>query len=159
MGTTLSHHAGLKLTSGRDAAPLPPRTSRDDPRIQVALENRAAAGLAANDARWALAARTADSLEGGNAAVLPPEQRARLTRMATGLGLRMFDANLVIAIVQDGARSGEGALGQGVTERLQLVQPPEPRTGAFGGPSGWLLLVTLGMAAGMLLLLIDWVQG
>lgn len=158
MSTTLDHHAGLRLASGLDAAPLPPRATRNDPRIQVALENRAAADLTVDDARWALAARTADSLEGGRAAVLPPEKRERLTRMATQLGLRPFDANLVIAIVQDGARCGEGALGLGVAARLQLVQPPELRTGAFGGPNGWLMLVTFGMAAGMLLLLIGWIQ-
>lgn len=158
MSTTLDHHAGLRLAPGQDAAPLPPRASRNDPRIQVALENRAAAELTLDDARWALAARTADMLEGGRAAVLPPEKRQRLTRMATHLGLRPFDANLVIAIVQDGARCGEGALGSGVAARLQLVQPPQPRTGAFGGPNGWLMLVTLGMAAGMLLLLIGWIN-
>jgi hypothetical protein len=158
MGTTLNHPVGLRLTGGDDAALLGTNAPRADPRIQVALENFAAAQLSIDDARWALAARTAESLEGGRAAVLPPQKRERLTRLATSLGMRPFDANLVIAIVQDGARSGEGPLGHGVTERLQLVQPPQPRRGAFGGPSGWLMLVTLGMAAGIMLLLIEWIH-
>ena len=106
-----------------------------------------------------LAVRTAAQIEGGRGAVLSLEKRNRLTRLATRLGLRPFDANLVIAIVQDGARSGQGPLGAAVAHRLELVRPPEVRQGPFGGPSGWLVLVTLGMAAGFLLLLVKWIQG
>ncbi len=47
------------------------------------------------------------SIEGGRAAILRPERRRELFTRATSLGLRPFDATLVIAIVQDAARRGE----------------------------------------------------
>jgi len=55
------------------------------------------------DPRWVLALRTAEALDG---AVLPPERRDRLVRLGKLLGMTPFDANLVIAIVQDQARRG-----------------------------------------------------
>lgn len=55
------------------------------------------------DPRWVLAVRTAESLQG---AILRPERRDRLVRLGKMLGLSAFDANLVIAIVQDQARRG-----------------------------------------------------
>lgn len=55
------------------------------------------------DPRWVLATRTAEQLEGS---LLRPEPRDRLVRLGQMLGLSHFDANLVIAIVQDQARRG-----------------------------------------------------
>lgn len=75
----------------------------------VARANRAAAALGADDARAIFSARVAGALEGGRAAVLRPEHRRRLVGAAAGMGLRPFDANLIIAIVQDAARRGEAA--------------------------------------------------
>jgi len=43
--------------------------------------------------------------------------------MADGLGLRPFDASLVIAIVQDAARNGKPALGPESEDRIALVAP------------------------------------
>ncbi|MCW5777162.1 MAG: hypothetical protein KIS87_12060, partial [Phycisphaeraceae bacterium] len=77
------------------------------------------------DARWAMAVRAAASLEGGRAAVLPPEKRDRLVALGVNLGLRPFDTNLVIAIVQDAARLGEGPHGPSVEPRLRLVRPAQ----------------------------------
>ena len=57
----------------------------------------------ATDPRWVLAVRTAEKLDG---IVLPPERRDRLIRLGKVMGLSQFDANLVIAIVQDQARRG-----------------------------------------------------
>ncbi|HRQ73043.1 MAG TPA: hypothetical protein PLU35_08455 [Phycisphaerales bacterium] len=91
----------------------------------VEVENRAAAALTASDARWAMAVRAAASLEGGRAAVLPPEKRDRLVALGGNLGLRPFDTNLVIAIVQDAARLGEGLHGPSVEPRLRLT-PAHP---------------------------------
>jgi len=62
--------------------------------------------LAADDARWVLASRTLDALDGGSAAVLPPERRQKLNALGRHLGLRPFDVSLVLAIVQDQARCG-----------------------------------------------------
>ena len=133
-----------------DAGPLPARMKANDPTVQVALENRSAASMSPADARWVLAVRTAESIEGGG--VLAPEARARLQRLATNLGLRPFDANMVMAIVQDGARSGGGPLGAGVAERLELVRgAPEASN------MGWGPFLVIGMGLGIAAVLIRWV--
>ena len=55
------------------------------------------------DPRWVLAVRAAEQLQG---ATLAPPARDRLVRMARTFGLTAFDANLIIAVVQDQARRG-----------------------------------------------------
>lgn len=78
------------------------RTARD----AVAGENRAAAGntgLDPTDPRWALAVRAYSQLQG---TALTFESRQRVMRTARRLGVRPFDANLIIAVVQDHARRG-----------------------------------------------------
>lgn len=92
--------------------------------LEVARSNRQAAAIDALDARWVFACRVATSLEGGRAAILRPEARDRLLTQASRLGLRQFDANLVIAIVQDSARCGEEPLGLATAERLPLIRKP-----------------------------------
>jgi predicted kinase len=57
-----------------------------------------------SDARWQLAAETQRALQG---AVLAYEDRKRLLALAAKLGIRAFDANLIVALVQDRARRGE----------------------------------------------------
>ncbi len=57
----------------------------------------------ASDPRWVLAVHAAEALEG---ALLAPEKRERLLLLGRALGLTPFDANLVIAVVQDQARRG-----------------------------------------------------
>jgi len=79
--------------------------------------------LQATDARWVFAVRVSKALEPGPEPALPPDRRRRLMSIAKALGLRPFDANLIIAIVQDAARSGEPLSG-GVEERLGLVRAP-----------------------------------
>ena len=88
-----------------------------------------APALAATDPRWVLAARTAMQLQGGQAAILAPDQRRRLVTMAQRLGLRPFDAGLVIAIVQDAARRGLDPLGAQTEGSLGLVHEGHPRGG------------------------------
>jgi hypothetical protein len=93
-----------------------------DRQAAIARENRAAAGapdLASADVRWVLAAHARAQLQGS---ALTPERRERVMRLATRLGVRPFDANLIIAIVQDVARRG-GVLGDAVPT-LALVAPP-----------------------------------
>lgn len=87
------------------------------------------------DPRWVLAVEVARNIQGGRAAILTPERRARTMTFARQLGLRPFDASLVIAIIQDSARTGARSLGAGmppdVQSRLSLVggaQPIEPET-------------------------------
>lgn len=57
-----------------------------------------------NDARWRLATETQRALQG---AVLAYEDRRQLLALANRLGIRAFDANLILAVVQDRARRGE----------------------------------------------------
>lgn len=94
--------------------------------IEVARANREASALDALDARWVLACRVSVQLEGGRAAILSSERRERLLVEAQRLGLRRFDANLIIAIVQDSARCGEPPLGITTADRLPLVREARP---------------------------------
>ena len=81
--------------------------------------------MSALDPRWALAVRTNTLLQGGRAAILPPESRRFLISLGKDINLRPFDSNLVIAIVQDAARAGYDPLGAEARMRLKMV--PEPR--------------------------------
>jgi hypothetical protein len=119
----------------------------------VGAENRAAAGISTFDARWVMAARVSDSLEGGRAAILPPEARSRLVSSAGRMGLRPFDANMVIAIVQDAARRGESPLDADGADRLTLVGKPErPVRGGFPA----LLLFAGALAIGWAIAIVRW---
>jgi len=75
-----------------------------------------------NDARWMLATETQRALQG---AVLAYEDRRRLLAMANRLGVRAFDANLILAIVQDRARRGEPLESAAAT--LAVIPQPAPR--------------------------------
>lgn len=98
---------------------------------QAVADARAAHRLTPTDARWLLAVRTARALHATkgapHAAVLPPELRDELMAAARELRLRPFDAALIIAIVQDSARAGLGALGPATAGRLEHIAPVPPR--------------------------------
>jgi len=133
----------LRLVRDKQAPPEAPRREPDAParpelsparqarldRERVAYENACAAMLPPEDARWLFAVRVSGSLEGGKAALLTPTKRRDLIAAAVSTGLREFDANLIIAIVQDAARRGE--LGDragrvaGVASSLSLVGAAE----------------------------------
>lgn len=89
----------------------------------VVRENRLAARLDADDARLMFAQRVSEVLDGGEAAILTPENRRRALRMARLLGMRPFDASLVVAIVQDNARRGVPATMLSRDARLVMVAP------------------------------------
>ncbi len=76
-------------------------TSASEPKIKPAPRATPMQGTA--DPRWVLAVRTAEVLEGD---ILRPEHREKIIRMAKLFGLTPFDANMIIAIVQDQARRG-----------------------------------------------------
>jgi hypothetical protein len=95
--------------------------SEDVHRLAVEDENRAASTLPAGDATRLFAMQVSESLEGGQSAILTPAKRHRLLRLGQRLGVRDFDANLVIAIVQDGARRGENIHNNLTRDRLRLV--------------------------------------
>ena len=76
------------------------RAARFRPSLEV---DRGQAIRGTADPRWVLAVRAAEHLQG---ATLTPPARHRLERMARTFGLTAFDANLIIAVVQDQARRG-----------------------------------------------------
>jgi hypothetical protein len=127
----------------------------------VAAENRAAAGLRADDARAILAARVVQSLEGGRAAVLRPVVRKNLISAGAALGLRPFDTSLVIAIVQDRARAGVSSASHSsppADTRLNLVNaargPYSPHTGRT---IAWSVVSALALAAAVFTALVRWI--
>ncbi len=148
----------LRLTNNGtfpDGAPLPFRHGA--PRVMVARENAGAAGVAATDARWVFAVQVARSIEGGRAAVLGPVRRRKLVAMAVSMGLRPFDANLIIAVVQDGVRSGEGGLGREVEARLAFVRGADANDDH--GRTVAVVLITAAIAVGIFCVLARWVGG
>jgi hypothetical protein len=92
---------------------------------RVARENRAAV-ISRDDQRSVFAAHVARQLDGGRAAILPPDRRRHLITLAERLGLGAFDANLVIAIVQDAVREGDDPLSIASDQRLALIRAPKP---------------------------------
>lgn len=70
----------------------------------LARESGRERGFDPNDARWRLAEETQRALQG---TILAYEDRRRLLGLANRLGIRAFDANLILAVVQDRARRGE----------------------------------------------------
>lgn len=151
----------------------PGRPAEESRRSQVRRENHAAAmrfDLDPNDPRWILALRAQSELQG---TALTADRRQRLLTLAHRLGMRSFDANLVIAIVQDEARSGP--VGSTLTERLRIIPPGAATTPAGPSPSVaapphrppetpevrpglTMLILTVLVAAGVLALLIRWLM-
>lgn len=103
-------------------------------------------GLEPTDPRWVLAVRTQQVLQG---TVLRPGDRQELLRVGKLLGLSPFDANLVVAIVQDRARRG-GGLGD-TADSLQRVPLRERRVGS---PLAWRVLRWCAAALAVELLLV-----
>ncbi|MBL0922617.1 MAG: hypothetical protein IBJ10_10895 [Phycisphaerales bacterium] len=107
-----------------------------------------------------LAVRTAECLDGGRAAILRPERRRRLLRIAHMLGVGQFDAHLVFAIVQDNARRGAAPDAAVKDPRLNILAPPARRT--RNGAWLWIvpqMLAALAIGAVMLLAMIRWLGG
>ncbi|TVQ33527.1 MAG: hypothetical protein EA376_02190 [Phycisphaeraceae bacterium] len=123
-------------------------------RRAVARANQAAARLPESDARMLFAASVAQSLDGGRAAILTPDRRERLVENARRMGMRAFDANLIIAIVQDDARRG-GRGAQGETARLITIVPG-PKRSPWSSAAG-LALAAMAFAGAGMALLIAWV--
>ncbi|MBX3380300.1 MAG: hypothetical protein KF805_09390 [Phycisphaeraceae bacterium] len=122
------------------------------PRFFDTLEQtrRATPALLSDDARWVFAVRVKREIQGGQAAIIAPESRKRLLRLANRLGLRNFDANLVIAIVQDDARLHGTALpipSDAAKGPLSLIRPAdaEPSRAVSGV---WVMLgASVGLAS------------
>ncbi len=93
------------------------------------------------DARWKLAIAAQRALEG---AVLAYDERRRLLDLATRIGIRPFDANLILAIVQDRARRGETL--ESAAPTLAIIPSP-----AHSSPANhtwiWVTGITVAMVA------------
>ncbi len=135
------------------AGPIPPARADLD---AVTAANRESARLDDADSRAIFAVRVAESLEGGRAAILTPENRRRLVAAGARAGLRPFDANLVIAIVQDGARRGESVRHELTSSRLRLVGAGRREENRRPGP-GAIALAAAGIALAAVAALIAWV--
>jgi len=115
---------GAARTSGGQTQPL--EASSHTPRQAATLAPpHSPAITSAADPRWVLAIRAAESLQG---AILGPERRDRLVKLGKLMGLTAFDANLVIAIVQDQARRGHAPALCPAAGEAQLAMVPLPRT-------------------------------
>lgn len=120
-------------------------------REAVAQENASAQTqwLSTTDPRWVLAMAAHARLGSG---LLGPKGRDRLITMGQGLGLRSFDAALVVAIAQDHQRRGvEISQASGM---LALVTPP---SAALPSWRAWIVAGVL--AAGMVAAAAIWFTG
>ena len=113
--------------------PRPPQAAKQPAtnRETIIRENTRAAQLSAADARVIFATRVQQSLEGGKAAILRTDRRRALMTLSSELRLRAFDANLIIALVQDAARRGEVVASvsstQSPTHVKQLIEADEAK--------------------------------
>lgn len=122
---------------------------------RVATENWSAATLPREDARVIFAQNVAAQLQGGPAALLTPERRRALMVRAHAAGLRDFDANLIIAIVQDRARD-HAAAGLDQDARLTLVRPAAELS---RGAGWWPVLCAAVLALVGAAAVIAWIAG
>ncbi len=137
----------------------------------IARENRAASlagDLNPTDPRWLLAARTRAELQGAS---LTADRRERLLGLAHDLGMRPFDANLVIAIVQDEARLASAGADSAweLADRLRVVpnrresrtnttDPASPEAGWRGVAVGPIFILGAAILLGLIgvLALLGW---
>lgn len=120
-------------------APRRPVAAPPDPTTRLRL---AFADPGKSDPREALVPFVLDRLEGGPCAILPPHKRREVATRAASLGLREFDANLVIAIVQDAVRRGASKRDE-ITGLLLLA--PAPRKESQDALALSALAVVLGL--------------
>lgn len=134
-GASQSHPHQLRIAGFDDDGARTEWNTREQARLAIIKENRiaahgAAAAMDPRDPRWRLAMQTQAQLQGPT---LSPERRDRLMRNARSLGIRPFEANLVIAIVQDRARRGESASNAAPALRL-ISEPPDGAVMADSAP-------------------------
>lgn len=129
---------------------IPAMDARSRASERIAAENHAAAAsLSALDPRWILAVQVHRELAAsgsGAAAVISPESRKRLLLVGHRLGLRSFDAHMVLAIVQDQARQGLDPLGHEAQDRLRIV-PASVEEGLGGDGPTWAMAIAMSLVA------------
>lgn len=123
-------------------------------RLDVIKENRLAAhaaGLDPHDPRWILAMQTQARLQG---ATLTSDRRDQLMRSGKRLGMRPFETNLIIAIVQDRARIGQPVATAQPTLRLMrdIEAPAQAAPQRDVGWTRWFAAIAAAMAVAGLML-------
>lgn len=147
--TSIPSQPHLRLVGVKEAGP------EHRGRQAVAAENRDAAAkpdLDPTDPRWVLAVRAYTQLEGS---ALTFDRRERLMRSARCMGVRPFDASMILAIVQDRARRG-GSLSDAAST-VAMLEPAVPRRDTNAVIVRWVAAVA--SAAIATTLLIQWVIG
>ena len=81
--------------------------------------------------------------------------KGQAVHVARRLGVRIFDASVIIAVVQDHARRG-GDL-HSASERIALVPAPEPTRS--GRTAIWQFIAAAALAVPLALWLVRWVSG
>ncbi|MBX3362641.1 MAG: hypothetical protein KF912_05940 [Phycisphaeraceae bacterium] len=170
--TPLTPHDGpgrrtTRLVPDRESQHPPGSVSVLSSRVRrVQEENARASALDPEDARAILARRVVESLEGGAAAVLRPEIRSRLVTTGVRMGLRPFDANLVIAIMQDDARLAKaqpkpsGAkVSPGAMSRLGLVRGPAEKDVQTSRAVLGRLAISILLGIALALAFVQWIVG
>lgn len=99
------------------------------------------------DPRWMLARATQEALQGS---MLAFEDRKRLLALAQRTGIRAFDANLIVAIVQDRARRGEPI--DSAAETIAVVPKPTPRGARRAAAWTWAAAIFVAVLADTVLI-------
>jgi len=170
MNSSASRQPVLRLV-GRE----PDRISRPV-RQEIIDEVRAASArrdLDPNDPRWVLASQTALQLQG---AALSPARRDNLLKLSHRLGLRPFDANMIIAVVQDEARQNPTSTKQTAStapadtkrlfpnkqatrrfmDRLRIIPSPKQLKQRQNRAILAQMFISLAVAAGLFYLMWNW---
>lgn len=118
----------------------------------IAGENRASArsGPLPTDARIAVISETVRRLQGS---LLVSEDRRAVLQLAKRLGLRAFDANLLVAVVQDRARRGESVASATLPGRRDACAAASNRW------NSWRWIAATLASVGLAVLAANWLLG
>lgn len=145
---TAADRPELRLVGHATRRPRPGAV--EAPERAVARENLEAASdrsLDPTDPRWIVAVQAAAAMEGS---LLTFERRRKILALAHRVGVRPFDANLIIAAVQDRARRGEPLEDAADT----IAHAARPSRAAGRPRRGWLPIAVVAIAT---LLLHGWI--
>ena len=117
----------------------PTRSTVVRPHVEQALQPPISA---TSDPRWVVAVRCAELLQDGR---LPPLRRDGVIRLAQSLGMSAFDANLVMAIIQEQARRGHAPAACPAAGERELRRVPLPPVRPWASGFRIALLTALGV--------------